>query len=173
MVEQLRSGRRLNVYRSLWGQYVHDFLPEPVRVRPQLVIVETYRMSSFLGQYGAGRTLKTFSLLPGEKTTISVNTFRKTESDRKVIELFLSQKTVARPIIAPPGVPAERIAILRKAFAGLATDREFLADAEKSNLDVDPIPGEEVDKIIALITSAPRVVVERYTKAFAGSAQSR
>src|SRR5437588_972936 len=99
--------------------------------------------------------------------------FAKTESDRKVIELFLSQKTVARPIIAPPAVPAERIAILRKAFAALATDREFLADAEKSNLDVDPIPGEEVDKVIALITSAPREVVERYTKAFAGSAQSR
>ncbi len=99
--------------------------------------------------------------------------FAKTESDRKVIELFLTQKTVARPVIAPPGVPAERLAILRKAFAALANDKEFLADAEKSNLDVDPMPAEEVDKIIALITSAPPDVVERYTMAFAASAQAR
>jgi len=83
IAEQLRAGRRLNVYRSLWGEYVHTFLPEPRAVRPQLVLVETYRLSSYLGQYGAGRTLKTFSLLPGEKTTISVKTYRKSESDFK------------------------------------------------------------------------------------------
>src|SRR5262249_19282457 len=92
--------------------------------------------------------------------------FAKTESDRKVIELFFTQKTAARPFIAPPGVPAERIALLRSAFAALATDKAFLADAEKSNLEVEPMSGEEVDKIVSLITSAPADVVERYTKAF-------
>src|SRR3954464_15397703 len=59
----------------------------------------------------------------------------KTESDRKVLELFFTQKTAARPVIAPPGIPAERLKTLRTAFAALAQDREFLADAEKSNLD--------------------------------------
>jgi tripartite-type tricarboxylate transporter receptor subunit TctC len=93
--------------------------------------------------------------------------FAKTDSDRKVIELFFTQKTAARPVIAPPGVPADRLATLRTAFAALAKDREFLADAEKSNLEVDPMAGEEVDKIVALITSAPADVVERYGKAFA------
>lgn len=83
IAEQLRAGKRLNVYRSLWGEYVHGFLPEPQKARPQLVLIETYRLTSYLGQYGAGRTLKTFSLLPGEKTTISVKTFRKSEADRK------------------------------------------------------------------------------------------
>jgi hypothetical protein len=97
--------------------------------------------------------------------------FAKTESDRKVLELFFTQKTAARPVIAPPGVPAERLAILRTAFAKLATDKDFLADAEKSSLDVDPMSGEEVDKIVALITSAPPDVVDRYTKAFAGAGQ--
>jgi tripartite-type tricarboxylate transporter receptor subunit TctC len=93
--------------------------------------------------------------------------FAKTESDRKVLELFFTQKTAARPVIAPPGIPAERLATLRSAFAALAQDREFLADAEKSNLDVDPMSGEEVDKIVALIASAPPDVVDRYVKAFA------
>src|SRR5215468_3725400 len=95
--------------------------------------------------------------------------FAKTESDRKVLELFLTQKTVARPVIAPPGVPPERIAVLRTAFAALAKDREFLADAEKANLEVALMPGAEVERIISLIASAPRDVVERYTKAFAGT----
>jgi len=95
--------------------------------------------------------------------------FAKTDSDRKVLELFLTQKTVARPVIAPPGVPGERIAILRTAFAALAKDREFLADAEKANLEVALMPGEEVERIIGLIASAPHDVVDRYIKAFAGA----
>jgi tripartite-type tricarboxylate transporter receptor subunit TctC len=99
--------------------------------------------------------------------------FAKTESDRKVLELFLTQKTVARPVIAPPGVPAERVAILRKAFAALADDPEFLADAHRSNLDVALMPGEEVEKIVGRIASAPRDVVDRYTKAFAASGAAR
>jgi tripartite-type tricarboxylate transporter receptor subunit TctC len=99
--------------------------------------------------------------------------FAKSESDRKVIELFLTQKTVARPVIAPPGVPAERLAILRNAFVSLAKDPEFLAEAEKSNLEVEPMSGEEVDKVISLIASAPPDVVDRYTKAFAASVPGR
>jgi tripartite-type tricarboxylate transporter receptor subunit TctC len=93
--------------------------------------------------------------------------FAKTESDRKVLELFFTQKTAARPVIAPPGIPADRLKILRTAFAALAQDREFLADAEKSNLEVDPMSGEEVDKIVGLIAAAPPDVVDRYVKAFA------
>ena len=48
--------------------------------------------------------------------------FVKTEADRKVMELFFTQKTIARPVIAPPGLPPERLATLRAAFAALATD---------------------------------------------------
>src|SRR5207253_825269 len=71
--------------------------------------------------------------------------FAKSDAERKILQLYFTQKTAARPVIAPPGIPAERLAILRTAFAALASDRDFLADAEKSSLDVDPMPGEEVD----------------------------
>ena len=95
--------------------------------------------------------------------------FAKTESDRRVIELFLTQKTVARPIIAPPGVPADRVAILRSALVALAKDQEFLADAERSGMEASPTSGAAVDKVVALIASAPPEVAERYSKAFAGT----
>jgi hypothetical protein len=57
--------------------------------------------------------------------------------------------------------------VLRTAFAALARDREFLADAERSGLEVDPIRGEAVDTVVTLIASVPRAVADRYTDAFA------
>jgi tripartite-type tricarboxylate transporter receptor subunit TctC len=99
--------------------------------------------------------------------------FAKTDSDRRVIELYFTQKKVARPIIAPPGVSAERLAVLRGAFAALAHDHEFLADAERSGLEVDPISGEAVDKVVALIASTPFEVADRYAKAFALPSQAQ
>jgi tripartite-type tricarboxylate transporter receptor subunit TctC len=99
--------------------------------------------------------------------------FAKTESDRKILELFLTQKTVARPLIAPPGVPGERIAILRAALAALAKDPDFLADAQKSNLDVALMPGEEVEQIVGRVASSAHDVVDRYTQALVRSGQGR
>jgi hypothetical protein len=66
------------------GNMVGKLLPVPTRVRPHLVLIESYRLSSYLGDYGAGRTIRTFSLLPGEKTKISIKSYTKTaaESDR-------------------------------------------------------------------------------------------
>jgi len=93
--------------------------------------------------------------------------FAKTAADRKVLELHFTQKTAARPIISPPGVPAERVAILVSAFNALATDREFLADAEKSRQEIALVPSEEVEKVVALIVSTPPEIVDRYAKAFA------
>jgi len=93
--------------------------------------------------------------------------FVKNEADRKVMELYLTQKTVARPVLAPPGVPADRVAALREGFAALAQDKDFLADSAKAKLDVAPVVGAEVDRVIALITSASPETAERLGKAIA------
>ncbi|MFE2689048.1 hypothetical protein [Streptomyces mirabilis] len=103
VTEMLQTGYRLSVHRTLWGEYMHTFLPDPFGApasdgalpggKPQIALVETYRLSTFLGQYGAGRTLKTFTLLPGEKTTISIKTFRKTETDSKSASSVLDSFT--------------------------------------------------------------------------------
>jgi hypothetical protein len=70
-------------------------------------------------------------------------------------------------MIAPPGVPPDRLAALRKAFAALATDQQFLADGAKAKLDVSPVTGPEVDKVIQVITSASDETVQRLQKAIA------
>jgi len=99
--------------------------------------------------------------------------FVRNDAERKVLELFFTQKTVARPVIAPPGIPPERLAALRAAFAALAQDRDFLADAERSGLEAAPLAGEAVDRIIALIAATPSELAERLTKAIAPPGQSR
>jgi tripartite-type tricarboxylate transporter receptor subunit TctC len=91
--------------------------------------------------------------------------FVKDAADRKVMQLYLTQKKIARPIVAPPGLPEDRLAALRGAFAALVHDKEFLADAAK--MDADPIPGSEVDKAIALISATPPDVAARYGQVMA------
>jgi len=93
--------------------------------------------------------------------------FVKSADDRKVLELHFTQKTAARPVIAPPGVPAERVAALVSAFKALGQDREFLADAERTKQEISLVPSEEVEKIVRLIVSTPPEIAERYAKAFA------
>ena len=101
----------------------------------------------------------------------SVFDFLRNDADRKVLELHFTQKSVARPVVAPPGVPPDKVAMLRAAFAALAHDQEFLAEAEKARIEFGFVPGEDVDKIVALVAATPPNIVERYAKAF-GPAQS-
>jgi tripartite-type tricarboxylate transporter receptor subunit TctC len=95
--------------------------------------------------------------------------FTKSDADRQLLELFLTQKTAARPIMAPPGLAAERVQTLRTAFSSLANDREFLADAAKSGVDIDIMPGRRLDQLIHSITSAPRDVSERLARILSSS----
>jgi hypothetical protein len=97
--------------------------------------------------------------------------FVKSDADRKVLELHFTQKTAARPLLAPPEVPAERVAILRKAFKDLAKDPEFLAEADKAKIEIGFVPGEQIDKVVAIIAATPSGIAERYTKAFAPEAK--
>ena len=83
------------------------------------------------------------------------------ESDRKPLELIVSQQVFGRPYVAPPGVPAEQVAILRKAFMGVLQDKGFLDDAKQVNLDIAPLPGEKVQETVSAIYAAPKEVVQR------------
>jgi len=67
--------------------------PVPTAPDPHLYLVESIRLTSFLGDYGAGRIVKTFSLLPGEKTKISVRTFLQTQTTRKAASSVLDSLT--------------------------------------------------------------------------------
>ena len=69
--------------------------------------------------------------------------------------------TVSRPLAAPPNVPADRIAILRKAFDATMKDAAFLAEAEKLGAEIDPMDGQQVQDAVAEILSTPKDVIAR------------
>jgi len=85
-----QRGYHLILRRAFSGVMEYEFLPNPpAEVRPQLMLVEEYRLSSFLGSYGVGRVVKSFSLLPGEKTKLTIRLASRTETTRKQSQSIL------------------------------------------------------------------------------------
>jgi tripartite-type tricarboxylate transporter receptor subunit TctC len=89
----------------------------------------------------------------------------RTEDDRKTIELVFSQGQFGRPYVMPPGVPADRTAALRKAFVMALNDKALRAEAEKMQLDVDPLPGDELQTLVASLYATPPHLIERARQA--------
>jgi tripartite-type tricarboxylate transporter receptor subunit TctC len=83
---------------------------------------------------------------------------------KAALKLIVSRQTIARPFAAPPGVPAERARLLRAAFDASMQDAEFLDDARRLNLDVDPVGGAEVETLLKEIYASPREVVKLATE---------
>jgi tripartite-type tricarboxylate transporter receptor subunit TctC len=72
----------------------------------------------------------------------------KTPEQKQILTLVFARQALGRPFLAPPGVPQDRVDALRKAFMDTMKDPEFLAEAEKAKLEITPISGEEIQKIV-------------------------
>ena len=83
------------------------------------------------------------------------------EEDRQVLQLLTLGPTLGRPFAAPPDVPAERVAVLRAAFAAAARDPELLADAATAGMELDPLAGGEIQTLIENVLRTPRRIAER------------
>jgi tripartite-type tricarboxylate transporter receptor subunit TctC len=81
--------------------------------------------------------------------------------NRQVLELILIRQEAGRPFAAPPGTPADRVAALRQAFADTLADPDFIAEAAKAQLEIEPMSGDEIEKMLAKAYAAPKAIVER------------
>jgi tripartite-type tricarboxylate transporter receptor subunit TctC len=81
--------------------------------------------------------------------------FAKTDEQRQILELVYSQGVFGRPYVLPPGVPADRVAALRKAFMQALQDKALLADAEHMKLDIDAMPGDDLQTLVAKLFALP------------------
>ncbi len=91
--------------------------------------------------------------------------FAKTDEERQVLDLIQSQSEFGRPYLLPPGVPADRVAALRKAFVDTLKDPTLLAEAKKMKLDLDYMSGEELQALIAKLYGLPPNIVARAKQA--------
>ena len=87
--------------------------------------------------------------------------------DRQLLELMVAPGAMARPFVAPPGLPASRAALIRRAFDATMQDPDFRAEAAKIQADVAPTTGEDVQKLVERIYATPRPVIERIKKLLA------
>jgi tripartite-type tricarboxylate transporter receptor subunit TctC len=86
------------------------------------------------------------------------------EEDKQLVRFLTGVSAMSRPFVAPPGLPADRTELLRRAFDATMKDPEFLAEAKKIKADVDPSTGEQVQKLVDQLYATPKPVVERAKK---------
>ena len=74
-------------------------------------------------------------------------------------------------MVAPPNVPADRVAALRQAFEATMKDDAFLSEANRSGIEISPIDAKAVEQLLADMYATPRGVVEKVKAIFAGPAK--
>ena len=83
------------------------------------------------------------------------------DDDKQVIKLITSGAYLGRPFATTPGVPADRVKALRAAFDAMMTDKEFMSDADKLKVDVQPIKGEELQAFVASLMVFPERLIPK------------
>jgi len=95
----------------------------------------------------------------------SIFDYVKGDADRAAVKLVVARLEYGRPFFVPPGVPEDRVAALRRAFDATVKDETFLAEAKTEKIDVDPLSGEAVQKLIEEVSHTPPDVVARVRQA--------
>jgi len=98
--------------------------------------------------------------------TPSLGEVGDTPEDKQVFALYASGSAIGRSVLAPPAVPAERVSALRAAFAAMVRDGEFIADLQRMNVELEPLPGEQVAELVSRTLAVPAAVRERAKLAF-------
>jgi tripartite-type tricarboxylate transporter receptor subunit TctC len=106
---------------------------------------------------------KPFPELPNVPLAINL---AKTEDARRLILAGVQNSSAfARPFALPPGTPKDRVQILHQAFHAVLKDPAFLAEAEKANLSIDPVTGEEMGRLVADVFTLDAALVEKLRQA--------
>lgn len=90
----------------------------------------------------------------------------RTDEERKILSAVVNAAEIGTAFFTTPGAPPDRVEALRRAFDATMKDPEFLAEAERTKLTVGPLPGEELQKLVAEVTSLPPELVEKVKAAY-------
>src|SRR5262245_8631327 len=98
---------------------------------------------------------------PGLPDVPLIMDFAKTEDQQQIFRLIFARQVMGRPYLAPPNVPKDRAEALRKAFMDTMKDPDFLSDAEKSQLEINPVSGADVEKLVKDILQTPKALADK------------
>jgi len=85
----------------------------------------------------------------------------KTDEQRQILKLIFARQVMGRPFLAPPGVPKDRADALRKAFMDTMADKEFLADTGKAQMEIMPVSGENLEKLVKEVYATPKELADK------------
>jgi tripartite-type tricarboxylate transporter receptor subunit TctC len=85
----------------------------------------------------------------------------RNEDQLRLLRFVFARQVMGRPYLAPPGVPPAIVAALRLAFMATMSDPEFLADAERGKFEINPVPGERIQQLVAELYKTPRELTKR------------
>src|SRR3954466_2540441 len=85
----------------------------------------------------------------------------KTDEQRQILRLIFARQVMGRPFVGPPNIPPERAAALRDAFMATMKDKDFLADTEKAQMEVNPVSGDRVQALVKEIYSTPPAIAQK------------
>src|SRR4029453_5392142 len=99
--------------------------------------------------------------VPDDPSVPSVYDFAKRDSDKQLLRFLFSSVEFGRPYVAPPGVPEDKLAALRQAFAGALNDPGLREEAKKISIDITYRPPQELEKLVqALYATPPELIRE-------------
>jgi tripartite-type tricarboxylate transporter receptor subunit TctC len=98
---------------------------------------------------------------PQFKSVPLMTEFARSEEERKILGLFSADVVLGRPFLTSPSVPAERVAVLRKAFADMVKDPEYLKESQKAGLDVSLVEGARIQQIVESLVQTPDAIVAK------------
>jgi tripartite-type tricarboxylate transporter receptor subunit TctC len=85
----------------------------------------------------------------------------RTDEERAILRLVFARLVMAWPFLAPPGVPSERVEVLRKAFMATMQDKDFLAEAAKAGLEINPVKGEDIQSLVQQVYATPAEIARK------------
>jgi tripartite-type tricarboxylate transporter receptor subunit TctC len=85
----------------------------------------------------------------------------KTDEQRQIFKMIFARQTMGRPYAAPPGLPADRLAALRKGFMDTMTNKEFLDEAEQNKFEINPVNGEQLEALVKEVYRTPPEVAKK------------
>ena len=83
------------------------------------------------------------------------------DEQRQMFRLIFARQVMGRPFQSTPGVPKDRLAALQKAFMDTMKDPAFLAEADKLKFEITPVPGADIESLVADILKIPPALAER------------
>jgi tripartite-type tricarboxylate transporter receptor subunit TctC len=110
---------------------------------------------------------------PEFKNVPLMTEFARSEEERKILALFSADVVLGRPFLTTPGVPPERVAMLRKAFVDMTKDPEYLKESKAAALDVSLVEGAKIQQIVEGLVQTPEPIVAKAKVAIAAAGDEK